>query len=319
MIQKIAKILREEDNFLIVTHVNPDGDAIGSLLGLHLALVEMGKKSRPVSGEQFPELYDFLPGCGAVVTDANLLHHPPKWIICLDVATAERISGDIARFRDKAQLINIDHHSTNPGFGDLDWVVPGATSTAELVYKVLKEADYKLSADAGKCLYTGLVTDTGCFRFSGVNSDTLSLGAELLKSGFESYEVTRYLYEEFHLRRLRLEQLVFERLEILLEGRLVLSTLYHTDFARLGAHMSESENLVNTLREWRGVEVGLLITEMPDKVFRLSLRSKGSVDVSAVAKSIGGGGHRRAAGARSTLPLPELKQKIIQAIATALS
>ena len=318
MIQKIAKIVHDEDRFLLVTHVNPDGDAVGSLLGLHLALKEMGKKSWPVAGEQFPELYDFLPGRHALVTDTNLLNELPNWIVCLDVASKERISGDIARFTDTAQLVNIDHHPTNPGFGDLNFLVPSATSTAELVYKVLQETGYKLSADAGKCLYTGLVTDTGCFRFSGVNSETLLLGAEMLGAGFDSFEVTRYLYEEFPLRRLRLEQLLFERIEILLGGRLVLSTLYHTDFERLGAHMSESENLVNRLRECKGVEVGALITEMPDKVIRMSFRSKGAVDVSAVAKSIGGGGHRHAAGARSTLPLPELKRKIVQAIQSAL-
>jgi len=319
MIQKIAKILREEDRFLIVTHVNPDGDAVGSLLGLHLALREMGKISWPVASEQFPELYDFLPGRDALITDVTRVNEPPKWIVSLDVASKERISGDIVRFADKVQLINIDHHPTNPGFGELNFIVPGASSTAELAYKVLKETGYKLSRDAGKCLYTGLVTDTGCFRFAGVNSETLLLGAELLAAGFDSFEVTRYLYEEFPLRRLRLEQLVFERIEILLEGRLVLSTLYHTDFDRLGAHMSETENLVNRLRECKGVEVGVLITEMPDKVIRMSFRSKGNLDISAVAKSIGGGGHRHAAGARSNLPLPEAKEKIIQAIQTALS
>lgn len=316
--RKIAKILRDENHFLIVTHVNPDGDAIGSLLGMHLALTEMGKMSRPAAGETFPELYDFLPGTGSVVTDLTLLDRPPEWIISLDVASEERISANIDGLRDKARLINIDHHPTNPGFGDLNLVNPTAASTAELVYKVLKEAGYKLSTEVGKCLYTGLVTDTGCFRFSGVTSETLSLGAELLSPGFGSFEVTRYLYEEFPLRRLQLEQIVLQRIEVLLGGRLVISTLYHEDFERLGAHMSESENLVNRLRECRGVEVGLMITEMPDKVIRMSFRSKGAVDVSEVAKSMGGGGHRQAAGAKSTLPLPELKEKIIQAVAAVL-
>lgn len=318
MIQKIAEILRNEDRFLIVTHVNPDGDAIGSLLGLHVALAEMGKHSRPVSREKLPEIYDFLPRFSEVLTDTRLVNVPPKWIVSLDVASEERIAGDIARFRDKAAVINIDHHLTNPGFGDLNFIVPGATSTAELVHQVLKAAGYKLSADAGKCLYTGLVTDTGCFRFAGVTSQTLLLGAEMLSPGFDSFEVTRHLYEEFPLRRLQLERLVLERIEVLLGGRLILSTLYQDDFQRLGAQMYESENLVNRLRECQGVEVGVLITQMPDETIRISFRSKGDIDVSSVAQSIGGGGHRRAAGAKSTLPLPELKEKIIQAIATAL-
>jgi phosphoesterase RecJ-like protein len=318
MIQKIAEILRKEDRFLIVTHVNPDGDAIGSLLGLHGALAEMGKHSRPVSREKLPEIYDFLPRFSEVLTDTSLLNVTPKWILSLDVASEERIAGDIARFRDKASLINIDHHHTNPGFGDLNFIAPNATSTAELVHKVLKAAGYKLSADTGKCLYTGLVTDTGCFRFSGVTSETLLLAAEMLGPGFDSFEVTRHLYEEFPLRRLKLERLVLERIEVLLDGQLILSTLYQADFERLGAQMYESENLVNRLRECQGVEVGVLITQMPDQAIRISFRSKGAIDVSSVAQSIGGGGHRRAAGAKSTLPLPELKEKIIQSIATAL-
>ena len=318
MIEKIASILKTEDNFVVVTHINPDGDALGSLLGMHLALVEMGKRSYPLCAGKFPAIYEFLPGHEQIISDAAGIAKKPKFIIAVDVAEEKRISGDISALRSGAQLINIDHHITNPGFGDFNFVKSEATSTAELVHQVLKTAGYKISPDVGKCLYTGLVTDTGGFRFAGVNSQTLRLGAEMLAAGFDSYDVTRPLFEEYPIRRIYLERLVLERIEILLDGKLVLSALYSEDFKKFGADMSETENLVNRLRENEGVLAGILFTIMQDNVVRVSFRSKDSLDVSAIAKSLGGGGHCYAAGLKSTLPLEELKEKIIQAVAEAL-
>jgi len=319
MTREIPDILRSGDRFLVVTHVNPDGDAAGSLLGMHLALREMGKKSWPMVGEALPDLYDFLPGREDLILDPADVPETPDWIISVDAAEEKRISGDIRRFRDSATLINIDHHPTDPGFGDINLVEPGATSTAELVFTVLKEAGYHLSLPVAKCLYSGLVTDTGCFRFAGVDSRTLSLAASLLDVGLDSYEITRYLFEEFPVTRLHLERLILERLEIVLDGRLILSTLYAEDFDRLGADFTDSEHLVNRLREVRGVEVAGLLTAMSDKLIRVSLRSKGQVDVASIAASLGGGGHRRAAGIKSPLSLPELQARIVQAVKEALS
>jgi phosphoesterase RecJ-like protein len=318
MSHEISRILQGEDKFLIVTHINPDGDAVGSLLGAYLALSEMGKQVWPFGGEKFPDLYNFLPGWRDLITAPETITGTPEWIIVLDVASEHRISGDIKRFRDKAKLINIDHHPTNPGFGDLNFVEQTATSTAELVHRLLQGADYKISSDVGKCLYTGLITDTGCFRFSGVNSKTMQIAAEMLRPGLDSYDVTRYLYEEYALGRLFLERLMLERIEILLGGRLVLSTLHHADYERLGVALSEGENLVNRLRESRGVEAGVLMTQTNGDVTRVSFRSKDRLDVSLIAKSLGGGGHRHAAGLKSTTPLPELKQRIVRAIEDAL-
>jgi phosphoesterase RecJ-like protein len=318
MIEKIASILRTEDNFVVVTHVNPDGDALGSLLGTHLALLEMGKQSHALCADKFPTIYDFLPGHEQIISDVVDIANPPKFIIAVDAAEEKRISGNILGLRGGTQLINIDHHETNPGFGDFNFVRTDATSTAELVHQLLKTAGYKLSPDVGKCLYTGLVTDTGGFRFAGVNNQTLTLGAEMLSAGLDSYDVTRPLFEEYPIRRIYLERLVLERVEILLDGKLVLSVLYSEDFKKFGAEMSETENLVNRLRENKGVLAGILFTTMPDNVVRVSFRSKDSLDVSAIAKSLGGGGHRYAAGLTSTLPLEELKGRIIRAVTEAL-
>jgi bifunctional oligoribonuclease and PAP phosphatase NrnA len=317
-IRSIAAALEQGHRFVVVTHVNPDGDAVGCLLGMHLALREMGKQSWPLSRDGIPHSYDFLPGTKDVVSDPSEIPAAPDWIVSLDVATEPRISGDIADFRRNARLINIDHHPTNPGFGDLNWIETTASSTAELVFRVLKETRYTPSAAVGKCLYTGLVTDTGGFRFAGVTGNTLRIGAELLDSGFTSYDVTGPLFEEYPLHRLKLERLALERLEIILDGKLALSTLYAEDFPAVGAEHSDAENLVDKLRDIRGVAAGVLITKMSDTLVRASLRSKNELDVSAIAGAFGGGGHRRAAGLRSDLPLPLLKEKLILLIAQAL-
>jgi len=317
-IRSIADALEHGQGFVVVSHINPDGDAVGSLLGMHLALREMGKQSWPLTHDGVPHSYDFLPGREDLVCNPSQISGTPDWIVSVDVATEPRISGDISPFRSSARLINIDHHPTNPGFGDLNLIDTTASSTAELVFRVLRETRHAFSAKVGKCLYTGLVTDTGGFRFAGVNASTLRIGAELLDTGFTSYEVTAPLFEEYPIHRLRLEQLLLERMELLVDGKLALSTLYAEDFQHLGAEFSDAENLVDRLRDIRGVAAGVLMTRMSDKLVRVSLRSKSELDVSAVAGAFGGGGHRRAAGLRSDLPLPALKEELISRIRQAL-
>jgi phosphoesterase RecJ-like protein len=312
----IPTLLKNEDRFVVVSHTNPDGDAIGSLLGMYLALKEMGKTVWALTEKEFPQLYAFLPGAGDVLTEPHRIQSP-DWIIVLDVADKPRIAGDISAFEKNTKLINIDHHPTNPAFGDVNFIDTSATSTAELVFRVLKDTGYALSMNVGKCLYTGLVTDTGCFRFSGVNSNTMRIAAEMLDTGFESYEITRRMFEEFPLARLKLERLVLDRAEILIGGRLVLSILKSDDFTRLGADMSDAENLVNRLREYQGVQAAILITDMEDGLVRVSLRSKDALDVSAIAQSLGGGGHKYAAGIKSKLPVSELKERLVRAVGEA--
>ena len=140
MLEKIASILKAEDDFLVVTHINPDGDALGSLLGMHLTLTEMGKDSQALCADKFPAIYDFLPGHDQVVPDLKGIAHQPRFIIAVDAAEENRISGDLSNIRNRAKLINIDHHVTNPGFGDINCVQPNATSTAEIVHEIIKKS-----------------------------------------------------------------------------------------------------------------------------------------------------------------------------------
>lgn len=319
MIRQIAQILRNEDHFLVVTHVNPDGDAIGSQLGMLLALQEMGKTSWALASQPPPSTYHFLGADRLVITDSGQIRPAPRWIIAVDAAEAHRISGDVSGIRHAAKLINIDHHVSNPGFGDLNLVLPDATSSAELVHRVLKEAGYSPSRAVAKCLFTGIITDTGCFRYAGVTGKTLQVAAELLDTGFDPTEVTIPLYEEYPITRLHLERLMLDRIEVHLKGRLIVSTLLSEDFDALHADLSESEDLVNRLREIKGVEVGALVTGLPDGKTRVSLRSKGLVNVADVAVALGGGGHPRAAGIRTALSRAEVTAKIVDSVDRALA
>lgn len=317
-INEVVEILRGYDRFIVVSHVNPDGDAVGSLLGLYLALKEMGKQAWALAKEPLPEIFDFLPGSGDVLVGEVAEEVNPQWIVSLDVASRERISGSIDGFRDGVKVINIDHHPTNPHFGDVNLVEPALSSTAELVFRVLRRLVHTVSPQVGMCLYTGIITDTGCFRYAGVTSETLNLAAEILNTGFDPYVVSRSLFEEYPLSRLFLERVMLERIQVVLDGRVLVSVLYPDDFDRLGAAMSEAENLVNRLRENQGIEVGILFIGLPSGAYRVSFRSKGRVDVSSVAKTLGGGGHRGAAGLRSELPFEELKSRIIELVGRAL-
>ncbi len=319
MIEQIAEIINKHDKFLVITHVNPDGDAIGSLLGMYLALREMGKTAAPVLGTKFPALFEFLPGKDDVLIGLESINFDPTYIISLDVAAENRISPQVDALRETATLINVDHHPTNPGYGNINHIQRHANSTTQLVYEILEKAGHPLSIDVGKCLYTGLITDTGCFKFAGVTSKTFELAAKLLEPGVDNYEITRYLFEEFAVSRLALEKLMLERLEILLDGKLVLSHLDLEDFEEIGADLSEGENLVNRLRETRGVEVGGLITKLSDNLCKVSLRSKGLIDVSAIASELGGGGHRRAAGIKASMSPQKLRIRLLELISTALS
>lgn len=300
MQNEIVDILRNEDRFLVVTHVNPDGDAIGSLMGMFLGLVGAGKRAWPLIRDDVPDLYDFMPGLRQVIQSPESMDARPDWIIAVDCAERSRIAGDIERFDDRARLINIDHHPTNPQYGDFNLVIPEAASSAEIVFDLLKGLG-PVSPDAAMCLYTGLITDTGGFKFSGVKAETMRVAAEMMDTGFDPYEVATNVFERHPLGRLDLERLMLERAEILFDGAVIMSTLYAKDFDELGLKRSDAENLIDVLRAFRGVEVAALVVESDDGKSKGSLRSKKYVDVAAIAKSMGGGGHYRAAGFRTDL------------------
>jgi phosphoesterase RecJ-like protein len=305
----VAEALRGHERFLVTTHENPDGDALGSMLGMTLALRQLGKDAAMLlgAGERIPAEYDFLP------LD-DLLREPPadageRVLLCLDCASEHRLTAP--GIRETAPLVlDVDHHHDNTRFGDVNLIVAGASSTSEIVADLLGLLGVELTAKIAEPLYVALVTDTGRFQYSNTTAKALRLAADLVAAGADVHHVFQQVYENVDFAKLKLLARVLERARLEEDGRLVVSWLLRGDFAEVGAEEPYSEGLIDYLRAVEGAEVVALIREPPrddGPERRISLRSSADrVDVSAIARAAGGGGHTQAAGFSSDLPVEEI-------------
>lgn len=296
----VAAALRDHERFLVVTHENPDGDALGSMLGMTLGLRALGKDVEmylsgvaPTPGE-----YRFLD-LGAVRrslpedTEARVL-------VSVDCANERRLGPDDEPFRRAQTVVNIDHHHDNSRFGDLDLIVDDASSTAEIVRDVLAELEVGLTPGIAEALYVGVVTDTGRFQYTNTTPKALRLAADLVEAGADVHGIFRHVYETVQFAKLKLLARALDRAQSAAGGRLIISYLLKDDFAEVGAEEPYSEGIIDYLRSVEGSEMVALIREPPrdgGPARRISLRSShDEVDVSAIAAIAGGGGHRQAAG-----------------------
>jgi phosphoesterase RecJ-like protein len=309
-VQAVADAIRNHDRFLVVTHENPDGDALGSLLATTLGLRSLGKDvvmyltgSAPTPAE-----YRFLDLTGLQRTLPD--DTETRVLLAVDCANERRI-GESQTGVDRARLVlDVDHHHDNSRFGDLNLVVDDASSTAEIVRDVLRELDVALTPEIAEALYVALVTDTGRFQYTNTTPKSLRLAAELVEAGANVHDIFRHVYETVQFAKLKLLARALERAQVFEGGRLVVSYLVKRDFADVGAEEPFSEGIIDHLRAVEGSEMVALIREPPraeGAERRVSLRSShDEVDVSAIARKLGGGGHRQAAGFSSSKSLEEL-------------
>lgn len=289
--------LRRAETINVACHVNPDGDALGSLFGAALALAKLGKRvaaSWAATPPEFPFGYTFLPG-------QELLTHPDELpaadvFLALDCGAADRLGELEGTARDTNQLINIDHHPGNDEFGTINIVVTDASSTAELVTLLLEDLEVEMDRDIATCLYTGIFTDTGSFTYTNSSPDTLRLAASLLEHGVPKSEIAQQVFETSPFGYLKLVAAVLGRAKLFEEERFVYSTVLHDDLRPTGVLMEETDKLIDLLRSTRDADVAAIFKEQGDGDFRVSLRSKGPVSVGAIARANGGGGHDLAAG-----------------------
>ena len=309
-IAAVVDVLRANDRFLVTSHENPDGDALGSLLAMHLALVELGKDSVMVlAGDSpLPEEYGFLD-----VTGAGLLREVPedrldRVLVAVDCAQETRLTD--ARLLEAPIVVNIDHHHDNSRFGAANLVADGASSTAEVLADVCAELGLALTPPIAEALYTGLVTDTGRFQYSNTTPKSLRLAAALIEAGANPQRVFQAVYESMHFPKLKLLARALERASLHADGRVVISYLLRDDFGDVGAAEPYSEGIIDVLRAVDGAELAALVRELPrddGPARKVSLRSSSDrVDVSAIARKSSGGGHRQAAGFSSDLPLEQV-------------
>jgi phosphoesterase RecJ-like protein len=295
---RVVDALKAADEILIICHVNPDGDALGSLLGASLGLNKLGKKTYPTWTATPPELpfgYRFLPGAASIVAPEDA----PKTatVLALDCGARDRLGELLEPHAEAAEvLINVDHHPGNEDFGHLNVVVTTASSTAELVAGLLEDAGVEFDRDIATCLYTGIFTDTGSFQYTNSTPATLRTAADLLEFGVPKTEIAQQVYETAPYGYLQLVARVLGRAILFKDQRFIYSWVTHDDLRETGVHIEETDKLIDLLRSTRDADVAGIFKEQGDGVFRASLRSKGTVSVGKIARERGGGGHELAAG-----------------------
>jgi phosphoesterase RecJ-like protein len=309
-VKAVADTIRANDRFLVVTHENPDGDALGSMLGAALGLRALGKDVvMYLSGNvPTPAEYRFLDLADVRRELPEDLEE--RVLLAVDCANEQRI-GETNTGVDRAKLVvNVDHHHDNSQFGNVNLIVAEASSTSEIVRDVLGELGVPLTPEIAAALYVGLVTDTGRFQYTNTTPKALRLAAELVEAGADVHGIFQHVYETVQFSKLKLLARALERAQLFEGGGLVVSYLLKDDFSDVGAEEPYSEGIIDSLRAVEGSEMVALIREPPRNegpARRISLRSShDEVDVSAIARKEGGGGHRQAAGFSSEKPIGEI-------------
>jgi phosphoesterase RecJ-like protein len=305
MLKEVLKEIEQRNRFLLTSHARPDGDAIGSALAFCQVLRSMGKEAEVVLHDGVPRIYQPLPFADQVVRAERVNGgYEAAIILECDSIQRTRLQGLETKF-----LINIDHHMSGRPFAQVNWIDPKAVATAEMVYRLAREAGVKISPEIATCLYTAVLTDTGSFMFEGTNEHTFELARELVLAGADPAHCARNVYFGHSTAKMRLLGAALSNLHR--EGALAWISVTLEQMLRCHAKEEDCEGLVNYALSMQGVEVALFFRELPDGRLRVSLRSKGKVDVAAVAEKFGGGGHQCASGCALDGPLPVAAARII--------
>ena len=317
ILRRIAEEVRSHDSFLVGSHVNPEGDAIGSILALGLALKGLGKRVKVLNQDPTPEVLSFLPGA------EEIIHQAPKNVsfdvaLALDCGDKGRLGEEFGKVKKIGKIINIDHHVSNRQFGDINLVDPTASSAAEILYDLLRHIPAKLTPAVAENIYTGILTDTGSFHYSNTSPKTFSVARSCLQAGVDPWKVAEKVFENQPLARLRLLPLVLATLEVEGGGRIPYVVVTQKMIEEAGASAALTEEFINFPRSVKGSEVALLFREVSPEKYRVSLRSRGSVDVARIAAEFQGGGHPQAAGCTVEGSLSEVKSKVLERVKAAL-
>jgi len=315
---EIGRVLREYNKFAVLSHVRPDGDALGSTLALALALKGLGKEVRAWNEEGMLEKYNFL-------AQAELLTQPPSEpedfdvVVALDTAVQNRLGSTTSAVRHAKLWINIDHHPSNPRYGDLVYIDPIAPATGQILFEFLRHQNFPITPEIAENLYAAISTDTGSFQYPNTTVRTFEIAAELVRCGVDVGRISQLLYENFPRRRIDLLRELLGTMRFACDGKLAWFSLNQAAALALGVIPEDNEGLIDHLRATRGVIVAIFFEELPDGKVRVSMRSKNeAVDVCAICNQFGGGGHVLAAGARVRGTLAEVEKRIVEQACAAI-
>src|SRR5947208_6013602 len=305
MLEEVLKQIEQRRHFVLTSHARPDGDAIGSALACGQILRSLGKKAEVVMHDPVPRIYQRLPFADKVLHSQRVKgDYEAAIILECDSIQRTRLDGLEERF-----LINIDHHLTGRPFAHVNWIDPDAVATGEMVYRLARQAGVKVTPEIATCVYTALLTDTGSFMFQGTNERTFALARELVLAGADAAHCARGIYFAHSQAKIRLLGEALRNLNV--EGQIGYFWVTQKQMERVGAIGEDCEGLVKYVLSIGGVEVAAFFRELPDGRYRVSLRSKGKIDVARVAESFGGGGHECASGCSLDGPLTEAVRAVI--------
>jgi phosphoesterase RecJ-like protein len=318
IIDRIIEGIRDSQTFCVVGHIRPDGDCVGSQLGLTLALQNEGKKVTCWNEDPVPQKYEFLDG-------GRLFQKPRRGmkfdcVIATDAASFERLGRVAPSVGNRKLFINIDHHESNTRYADLNWVSAREASTGELIFRLMKIAKWPITRQIADCLFTAVSTDTGSFQYSSTRPGTYHVAGELVRRGANLAKICDEVYQSYPLSRARLLRHVYSHFRLTHQNRIAYFWLKKADFARTGADSSDSEGLIDHIRAIAPVVVACVFEEIEPELTRISLRSKNeNVNVNEIAAQFGGGGHPAAAGARIPGKPMSVQRKVIGAIKRVLN
>ncbi len=311
---EIGNALRAHQRFVVLSHVRPDGDALGSQLALALSLQKMGKEAKAWNEEGMLEKYSCLPR-------SEMLVQPPSEpedfdvAIALDTATQNRLGTAAQAVRHAKLWINIDHHGSNPRYGDLVYIDPDSPSTAQILFELMKSEQLPMDRAIAENLFAAISTDTGSFQYPNTSARTFEIAAELVRAGINVGRLSQQLYESFPRRRIELLRSVLDTMQFEADGKIAYFSLSLKVAKEIGAIPEDNEGLIDHLRAVQGVIVAVFFEELTDGKVRVSIRSKSeAADVSAVCLKFGGGGHKLAAGARVPGTLAGVEQRVLKEV-----
>jgi bifunctional oligoribonuclease and PAP phosphatase NrnA len=304
----ILDMIKTSRNVLMVSHKDADGDTLGSALAMCDVVAAMGKSVAMRVPPPVPQLYSFLPGFELINQEEG---SPPDLVLVMDSSNLDRLSDTLGELPDDTRLVNIDHHVSNTMFGQVNLVVAGASSTAEVTFDLFKEWGVEITPAAATNLYCGIFTDTGGYRHENTTYRALSIGAELVSLGADAAGIAMRVYKNRKISTIKLQALVMATVGFDSDDRLVYGHVTQAMLEKTGAQLDEADGMIDQLNSVDGLELALFFKEMAPGVTKASIRSRGQANANALASQFGGGGHERAAGVEVEMPLEQAMEAIL--------
>lgn len=313
-LDNILEEINKANSIVILTHENPDGDAVGTALALYNALKQYGKDPDIIIPE-YSKVFEFLPGIDDIKKESNVEKY--DLAISVDCATIKMLNGFANYFESAKMKIDIDHHGTNTMYGDINFVNPVAPACAQILITILDYIGMEITKDIGSCILTGIITDTGGFKYSGVTAETFEFVAWLLNKGVNVSKIYRQVLQVKTKANFELHRIASDRIEFLEDGKIAFTYITEEDEQKVGAQNGDHEGIVEVGRDVEGVEVSIFVRQT-DKGCKVSLRSNDYVNVSDVCLMFGGGGHQKAAGALIQGSIEQVKEKLLYQVKSYL-